>query len=252
MNSILLKLRARIRRRYRNLLAPLHYAASLDELRRLLPKDVCPEKLWNLTRSYRGQGWFRDLSAWQVKSEYCRMVEFVLQQCPRVVLEIGTGKGGTLLAWSRIASELVISVDLPGGIHGGGYPKAKEKLYRQFTIDRPGVETIMFRDDSHSLETCERVQGVLAGRTVDFLFIDGDHTYAGVSRDFEVWSRLVTLGGHIALHDILHHPELTDCEVDRFWAELKRKYPQHFEFVDDPRQGWGGIGILQLPVQAHE
>lgn len=247
MNLVLAKLRSRIRRPIRNFLAPRHFAASFAELQRLLPKDFCPEKLWNLTRTYRGRGWYRDLSAFQVKSEYCRLVEFAARQHPRVILEIGTAKGGTLLAWSRIASELVISIDMFGGAGGGGYPKAKEKLFRHFAIDRPGVDLVLLREDSHSLETREHVRQVLDGRTVDFLFIDGDHTYAGVRRDFEIWSELVTPGGYVAFHDILHPPEVRDCEVDRLWAELQQKYPEHFELVEDPRQGWGGIGVLQIP-----
>ena len=250
MNLVLVKLRSRIRRPIRNLLAPRHFAASLAELQRLLPKHISPEKLWNLTQIYRGRGWYRDLSAWQVKSEYCRLVEFVAQQRPRVILEIGTAKGGTLLAWSRIASELVISIDMFGGAGGGGYPRAKEKLFRQFVSDRPGVEMVLLRKDSHSLETRDHVRDLLRGRTIDFLFIDGDHTYAGVRRDFEIWSELLTPGGHVAFHDILHPVEVADCEVDRLWAELRQEYPEHFEFVEDPGQGWGGIGILRMPRPA--
>jgi len=249
LNLLLVKLRSCIRRPIRNLLAPRHFAASIAEFQRLLPKDVCPEKLWDLTRTYRGKGWFRDLSAWQVKSEYCRLVEFAAQRHPRIILEIGTAKGGTLLAWSRIATELVISIDMFGGAGGGGYPKAKQKLFQQFAADRPGVEIVLLRQDSHSLETRDRARDLLAGRTVDFLFIDGDHTYAGVKRDFEIWSELVTPGGHVAFHDILHAPAGSECEVDRLWAELKQQYPQHFEFVEDPHQAWGGIGVLQtLPA----
>lgn len=247
MNLVLAKLRSRIRRPIRNFLAPRHFAASLAEFQRLLPDDVCPEKLWDLTRTYRGRGWYGDLSAFQVKSEYCRLVEFVARQRPCVILEIGTAKGGTLLAWSRIASKLIVSIDLFGGAGGGGYPKAKEKLFHHFVSDRPGVEIVLLRMDSHSLETREHLRKVLAGRTIDFLFIDGDHTYAGVRRDFEIWSELVTPGGHIAFHDILLPPEVRDCGVDRLWAELRQKYPEHFELVEDPRQVWVGIGVLQIP-----
>ena len=250
MNLFLVKLRSRIRRPIRNLLAPRHFAASVAELEALMPKDVSPEKFWHLTRTYRGKGWFRDLSAFQVKAEYCEMVDFVARQQPRVILEIGTAKGGTLVAWSRIATELVISIDMFGGAGGGGYPKAKAKLFHQFAIDRPGVEIVLLRDDSHALETREHVKEILAGRTIDFLFIDGDHTYEGVRRDFEIWSVLVTPGGHVAFHDILHPPEVRDCEVDRLWAELKQQYPQYFEIVADPRQGWGGIGVLQTPTNS--
>jgi predicted O-methyltransferase YrrM len=138
-----------------------------------------------------------------------------------------------------------------GGVGGGGYPKAKTKLFHHFAIDRPGVEIVLLREDSHSLDTREHVRKLLAGRTIDFLFIDGDHTYAGARRDFEIWSELVTPGGHVAFHDILRAPEGSECEVDRLWAELKEKYPERFEFVEDPQQAWHGIGILRMPAGGH-
>lgn len=36
---------------------------------------------------------------------------------------------------------------------------------------------------------------------IDFIFIDGDHSYDGLRQDWEVWSELVATGGVIALHD---------------------------------------------------
>jgi predicted O-methyltransferase YrrM len=36
---------------------------------------------------------------------------------------------------------------------------------------------------------------------VDFVFIDGDHSYDGLREDWEAWSGLVGAGGFIALHD---------------------------------------------------
>lgn len=36
---------------------------------------------------------------------------------------------------------------------------------------------------------------------IDFLFIDGDHTYEGVKKDFELYSKLLTENGVIVIHD---------------------------------------------------
>lgn len=46
-------------------------------------------------------------------------------------------------------------------------------------------------------------QNVVVGwnKMLDFLFIDGDHTYMAVLRDFEQWTRLLSLGGILAMHD---------------------------------------------------
>lgn len=36
---------------------------------------------------------------------------------------------------------------------------------------------------------------------LDFLFIDGDHAYASVLRDYEQWTPLLKTGGILAMHD---------------------------------------------------
>ena len=38
-------------------------------------------------------------------------------------------------------------------------------------------------------------------KSVDVLFCDGDHTYEGVSRDFDHWRPTLRPGGHLLLHD---------------------------------------------------
>jgi predicted O-methyltransferase YrrM len=43
----------------------------------------------------------------------------------------------------------------------------------------------------------------LKDNKVDFLFIDADHSYEGVKKDFEMYSPLVRKGGIIAFHDII-------------------------------------------------
>jgi predicted O-methyltransferase YrrM len=36
---------------------------------------------------------------------------------------------------------------------------------------------------------------------IDFLFIDGDHSFEGLRGDWEAWSSLVLAAGVVALHD---------------------------------------------------
>jgi hypothetical protein len=53
-------------------------------------------------------------------------------------------------------------------------------------------------------------------RPVGLLWIDGDHTFEGVTRDFEAWRRFVVPGGVVAFHDATD-PELGPA---RLIAEL--------------------------------
>jgi cephalosporin hydroxylase len=181
----------------------------------------------------------------QVKYEIAKLLEIVAALRPRVVLEIGTAGGGTLFLFTRAAdpNAKIISIDLPGGPFGGGYPRWKIPLYKSFS--KEGQEIYLIRRDSHDPQTLEEVKRILGGERVDFLFIDGDHTYEGVKRDFEMYSPLVREGGIIAFHDICPHPPETKCEVNRFWNEIKQRY-KFAEIVEDRDQKWAGIGVLYV------
>lgn len=68
-----------------------------------------------------------------------------------------------------------------------------------------------------------------------------------MKRDFFASSPLVRAGGVVAFHDIIEHPKDSDCEVARFWNEIKEQY-RHEEIIENPQQGWAGIGILYMGV----
>jgi cephalosporin hydroxylase len=162
---------------------------------------------------------------------------------PRYILEIGTELGGTLFLWPFVShpNALIISLDLPLGRYGGGYPKRKEPYYRSFA--RRNQRISLVRGDSHSEESKRKILDILGGNKADFLFIDGDHTYEGVKSDYYMFSNLVRAGGIIALHDICLHTKDTTCEVSRFWNEIRSKN-KSAEIIADSDQGWGGIGLI--------
>lgn len=187
----------------------------------------------------------------QQPREICAFSEAVRELRPRVVLEIGTARGGTLFFWSRCAADdaLLISADLPGGDFGGGYPVWKSKIFRAFTA--PAQELRLLRADSHLPQTRDAIASILDGRAIDFLFIDGDHTLEGVRQDFEQYAPLVREGGLIGFHDIAKHPRGRGGEVHRFWASIRDRY-DHEEFVTDPAQGFG-LGLIRWQGEhAHE
>jgi len=194
--------------------------------------------------AYNGSGWYRTVDALQVEWEFEQLVDWARQQAPARILEIGTASGATLLAWCRIATHTVVSVDLPGGIHGGGYPAQRQALYELFPSGR-STQLHLLRENSQIPRTRATVESLLRGEKLDILYIDGDHTLKGVTADYELWHGLVRPGGSVVFHDIAKHTRSTEVEVDVLWNRLKQNHP-HAEFIRDPRQGWAGIGILQL------
>ncbi|NVM34367.1 MAG: class I SAM-dependent methyltransferase [Candidatus Lokiarchaeota archaeon] len=180
----------------------------------------------------------------QNKKELLKLLKILKNDKPKCILEIGTASGGTLFLFTRVIAEdgLIISIDLPGGIFGGGFPKWKIPLYKAFA--RPKQKIYLIRDDSHTISTLNRIKAILKGKKIDFLFIDGDHTYNGVRQDFEMYSPLVKENGKIAFHDIVPHPMHPNSKVNLYWNEIKRNY-DYEEIIDDLNQGLWGIGLLK-------
>jgi predicted O-methyltransferase YrrM len=181
----------------------------------------------------------------QIKSEIISLLKTVKGLKPQTIMEIGTAKGGTLFLFSRAAQKnsLIISLDLPGGRFGEGYSLARIPVYKSFAKNKQTIALI--RDDSHNLKTFQKIKEVLGNRKLDFLFIDGDHTYDGTKKDFQLYGRLVRKGGLIAFHDIVPHLLDKECRVNKFWNEIKKRY-KHKEFIENQKQNWAGIGLIRV------
>ena len=223
-----------------------HDRLHIEKIRRALrtssfPKDVGPAVSEVMTGD-AGQA----IRPMQVQSELRGLIELVAQRQPRTVLEIGTARGGTLLLLTRFAAPdaKIVSVDLPFGRNGGGYPRWKAPYYADFPSADQTLELI--RGDSHAATTLEKVRQAFAGAPVDFILIDADHSYEGVKADFEAYRTLAAPDCVIALHDVLPNEEDPSIDVNRFWRELEQD-PDFSteEIVEDPGQGAYGIGIVR-------
>ncbi len=204
---------------------------------------VALEDALEFTFSRRFGGLFTPI---QIRFEIQALCETVRQSRPRTVLEIGTACGGTFFLFSRVAAPdaFLVSVDVP---------REDLKPWRSVcaNLGKKGQNVFVIDGDSHAASTVEMVHRVLGGRKVDFLFIDGDHSYEGVKQDFENYIGFLNDAGIIAFHDI--NPDYQtrfgkrtiNCagEVYQFWAEVKTKY-QYAEIIHHADQDGLGIGIL--------
>ena len=234
-----------VMRSARPVLAPL----AARSLRRDAGRAVTIDDLLDLVFEFQPYG--ISMRPLQSRWEFRRLLEELERVRPAAMLEIGTARGGSLLAFSGLCSPNahIVSVDLPGGPFGGGYPMWKVPLYK--AIARPGQRLDLVRGNSHSANTFAHVERLLGGRKLDFLFIDGDHSYEGVRSDFDRYKSLVRPGGIIAFHDIAApHPGRPlingndPGEVPRFWVELTTERPGQ-AIVDPEGYGCFGIGLIR-------
>ena len=178
----------------------------------------------------------------QVKEELTQFLKLIIKLRPKIIFECGTAHGGNLFLLTRFSDRdsTIISVDLPGGRFGGGYPSWKISFYKSFASNNQKI--ILIRDDSHKISTLEKVKEVLNNRKIDIAYIDGDHTYSGAKKDFELYRNLVKPGGLMVFHDIAPHKS-KNVGVPKFWQEIHKEY-EFKEIVYDWKQKWAGIGIL--------
>ncbi len=173
-------------------------------------------------------------------SEFLKLIDTIK---PKVILEIGTAMGGTLYVLSRFSSSnsLLISVDLPIVKVGDIILPANPSFYKSFV--QKNQKVVLIKGNSHDFSTFHKIENILKNRKIDLLFIDGDHTYEGVKKDFEMYKSLVKPGGLICLHDIVPGSYSDVGDVPNFWNRIREKYDSR-EIVQDWSQGGFGIGII--------
>jgi predicted O-methyltransferase YrrM len=156
---------------------------------------------------------------------------------PQVIVEIGCDAGGTLWAWQQLVPQprKLIGVDLPKAAFSSGRE-----------LDTHGAE--MVYGDSHADDTYVALVEALDDDPVDFLFIDGDHTYAGIKQDYETYVPLLADDGIVMLHDVCWHPEPArygyDNGVNRLFRELWDNDDDKDTILCEPMT-WGGIGWIR-------
>lgn len=132
---------------------------------------------------------------------------------PQVVVEIGSFNGAStsLIAdqLRQLGSGRIHAIDLfSKSAPMSGFGSAYWKLFDQTMHPYLGW--------------FEKIEGdaktILWNRPIDFLFIDGDHSEAGVSADIQKYAAFVQPGGCVFLHDYLDSPEtnsMVKSVVDR-------------------------------------
>lgn len=123
-----------------------------------------------------------------------------------VILEIGSFKGKSTVGLASVAArygwEPVVAVDphtAPSitDPHVAGQTSSWDDF--RATLRQAGMERHV---EAHRAFSRELARGW--SRPIRFLWIDGDHTYAGAKEDIDLFRRHLVGGAIVALHDVLH------------------------------------------------
>lgn len=171
----------------------------------------------------------------QIPKEIAQCIHYLMEgdKPVRSYLEIGAAAGGTAYIFDRFFDiEKMVLIDL----NDRG---RKSEECRRATLEN--VNYSEFIGYSQSKEAIEFVRNL--NRTFDVVFIDGDHTYEGVSADVINYSKFVSPGGYLIMHDIWE----TCPGVKIVFDGIKNSgnFASVVEFIDHDHWQPCGIGVIK-------
>lgn len=153
---------------------------------------------------------------------------------PEVVVEIGIKKGGTLNFWNYIVPEngLIIGIDIKQQIESNHFNNNKIKFIEGNSLNNG---------------TYQKFLSYLQDKEIDFLFIDGGHTYHEAKSDFYTFGWHVRKNGLIAFHDTMLDSEgYEKGSTKQFWEEIRNKKRKYWNIIYEKPDIHTGLGILRM------
>lgn len=183
------------------------------------------------------------LSAWLGHIPFASWL--VEQLKPRSIVELGTHRGCSFLAFCQAVQEQVqatrvFAVDTwEGDEHAGHYGDEIYEQLRQYQQrNYAGISELLRMRFDQALPC-------FANGSVDLLHIDGLHTYEAVREDFESWLPKLSDRAVVLFHDTCVRER--GFGVWQYWSEISQEYPA-FEFTHTHGLGVLLVGPRRVPV----
>ncbi len=178
----------------------------------------------------------------QDESEFANLLRLVEERGAHRVLEIGSKYGGGVWHWLQrsVPGDTIVTVDWSEGF--GAIPGISEYHDRWSGWVPSGVYFRAFDADSQAEDTRDMIMELCP--EFDCVFIDADHRYEAVKRDFELYWPLVADDGFLALHDVNAVPVPDTRDVVRFWQEVQAMGYRTTTFIAGGYNETPGIGVI--------
>lgn len=123
-----------------------------------------------------------------------------------VVVELGTNVGSTAMLLSAVAKK-VHTVDLFEDVILVEDEEQRRRYIASFLSNRHTFEAISTKLAPFGVTVHKGFSYEAASKfkeeSVDVVFIDADHSYSGVKKDYDAWFDRVKIGGYFIFHDVV-------------------------------------------------
>lgn len=184
-----------------------------------------------------------NLQLQQVPEEYSEFLNVIRERDIKKYLELGVGNGGSFFVNSLFLQKSAATLHCVDNIAYRDTHIKQSEVKIQKKVD---MLKEMFNEKDilfYNMSTDDFFNQ--NKNTYDCIFIDADHSYEGVRKDYENSLKFISDTGTIILHDIGN----THTGVYKLWNEIKLKHSNVKEFMhkQSPEAGYPcGIGIIFL------
>lgn len=169
-------------------------------------------------------------SHWDVNETLLFMERYDVE----TVVEIGCYQGGSLATWTHaLQPSLAI-----------GITRDESELVDFPAKARPNTVVRMIFGLSQDQTTVDATKQALDGRLIDFLFIDGGHSFREVQHDFLLYSPLMSATGVVGIHDLNRGAQ----DILRFWDGYIAQDYRSIRVADAAHASGLGIGLVLGPA----
>lgn len=182
------------------------------------------------------------LTTAQYMYEFMELVKIYKKIKPKYVVEIGTWHGGTLWYWLKhaVPGATVISIDCGPTYWRPAEPDFDMKQWETWV--KPATSLRVIVGNSTDPAIIKLTKSLCP--EINFLFIDGDHSYEGAMTDFQNYGPMVN--GVVAFHDLIPPPDRARIRVGEVFREIQKAGYLTQEFYSKPNQNRMGIGVVYV------
>lgn len=184
----------------------------------------------------------------QTQEEIINTLRMIKKLGPKIVLEIGSAEGGFVYLLSTVLGahqkRTIITIDPWSKTtkYGDKYKDYLE-VTKELSKFYPHISFLHIRGKSETKKTIKSLERILKGKSIDFLFIDGAHTYEAVSNDWNNYKKYLAKDGLVAFHDIVGA-----AGVAKAWQEIVTKEKDKYSSLEFLKEGIPLLPFVKEPT----